>query len=167
MEADRQTDAFPFSHLVQITHLTHLSRNARTQVQANCLSTVFSEQHKLFLPCQYNISHITLTHKTLPQNSVLFFPVLSNPFTKRLISSSPSHCTHLCSYPHPENNFLPQKPSHNKSNRGLLPTFKLYQLHYLPQILHSFFFSFFLFVFFFFFFFCITVENFLQCCGTS
>lgn len=112
--------------------------------------TVFNEQHNSFLLCQYCISHITLTHKTLPQNSVLFFPVLSNPFTKRLISSSPSHCTHLCSYPHPENNFLPQKPSHNKSNRGLVPTFKLYQLHYLPQILHSFFFSFFLFYFFFF-----------------
>lgn len=109
--------------------------------------TVCNAQHKSFLSRQSCISHITLTHKTLPQNSVLFFPVLSNPFTKPLISSSPSHCTHLCSYPHPENNFLPQKPSHNKSNRGLVPTFKLYQLHYLPQILHSFFFSFFRFSF--------------------
>ena len=117
--------------------------------------TACSKQHKSFLPRQSCISHITLTHKTLPQNSVLFFPVSSNPFTKRLISSSPSHCTHLSSYPHPENNFLPQKPSHNKSNRGLVPTFKLYQLHYLPKsyILFSF-------LSFFFFFFCITVENF-------
>jgi hypothetical protein len=95
-----------------------------------------TEQRKHVLPRQPCISHISLVHKTLPQNSgVLLLSVLSNPFTNRLISSSPSHSTHLCSYPHPENNFLPQKPSHNKSNRGLVPTFKLYQLHYLPQIL--------------------------------
>lgn len=55
--------------------------------------------------------------------------VLPHPFSKWLISYNPIITHSSLLLPHQENNFLPQKSSLNKSNGGLVLTFKLYQLH--------------------------------------